>query len=49
MKIFTDKIPFEYGTRIMRNLKTKRFDDLESFINAFMEKAKYHMRSAKEA
>ena len=42
IKIFIDKIPFEYGARTFKSLKPRKYKDIYEFLKKFFEKAQKH-------
>ena len=49
LKIFIEKIPFEYGTRMMRAMKKRKFEDIFEFIEDFMKIAYTHKEHSHES
>lgn len=49
IKIFIDKIPFEYGVQMLRNMRNTKFDTLEEFIDDFMIVAEKHCLQSRES
>ena len=49
IRIFLDLIPENYGKTLFANLRSQKYHDLKSFLDAFYEEAKKHYKISVEA
>jgi hypothetical protein len=49
VRIFIDKIPFEYGSRVMKTIKRSSFEDFRSFLTVFYAEVRKHSSESRQA